>query len=264
MTATIKTKAPAFMLYVRDILASPTIQQMTGDEVKAYLFLLCTAWLETPRATLPTDPQKLANIARVSGDKWDRIADGVLRAFRLGTFDRNGNPEHLGLDPSQAVSVGKSVNPESNLRLYSERLLQESMKQTRNKANGMKGGNPILKQHDGVPVVDSVNPDPNPDDNHSFSISISYQNPIKGGTEMDLRSMVEDVSGSYPKEMVEAFLSYWTEKSPKGKKQRWQMEKTFDPKRRLDSWAKNDRKWARSSPGTRNVRDSYDRVAEQL
>ena len=35
------------------------------------------------------------------------------------------------------------------------------------------------------------------------------------------------------------FLDYWTEKSEGGRKERWQMEKVFDVKRRWNTWLKN-------------------------
>jgi hypothetical protein len=35
------------------------------------------------------------------------------------------------------------------------------------------------------------------------------------------------------------FIDYWTEKSPNGKKERWQMEKVFDLKRRWGRWLRN-------------------------
>lgn len=39
---------------------------------------------------------------------------------------------------------------------------------------------------------------------------------------------------------IDAFVDYWTEKSPNGKKMRWQKQKTFDAKRRMMRWAKNN------------------------
>ena len=39
---------------------------------------------------------------------------------------------------------------------------------------------------------------------------------------------------------IDNFIDYWTEKSPNGKKMRWQKQKTFDVKRRMLRWQKND------------------------
>lgn len=35
------------------------------------------------------------------------------------------------------------------------------------------------------------------------------------------------------------FKNYWTEKNPGGKKERWEMQKVFDPSRRLGTWFRN-------------------------
>jgi hypothetical protein len=35
---------------------------------------------------------------------------------------------------------------------------------------------------------------------------------------------------------IQKFINYWTEKNPGGKKERWQMQKVFDPNRRLATW----------------------------
>ena len=41
----------------------------------------------------------------------------------------------------------------------------------------------------------------------------------------------------------ESFVDYWKEKSPNWKKERWQKEKTFDPKLRFRTWIKRSSKW---------------------
>lgn len=41
------------------------------------------------------------------------------------------------------------------------------------------------------------------------------------------------------------FLLYWKEKSLNGKKERWEKEKTFDPKLRFRTWMKNNKKWSK-------------------
>ena len=44
----------------------------------------------------------------------------------------------------------------------------------------------------------------------------------------------------YGYKLLKAFIDYWTEKSHNGKKEKWQMEKTFDVGRRLIKWSNND------------------------
>jgi hypothetical protein len=51
------------------------------------------------------------------------------------------------------------------------------------------------------------------------------------------------VSIETPKEEVKKFCDYWTESKPKGRKMKFEMEKTFDLKRRLAKWLDNAEKW---------------------
>jgi uncharacterized protein YdaU (DUF1376 family) len=84
-------KVPQFPLFVRNWLCSRKILQMSGDAVKAYAYLLCEAWLQVPRATLPNNDAELSSMARVSLDKWLTIKSDVLLNFNVGTCE-----EHLG------------------------------------------------------------------------------------------------------------------------------------------------------------------------
>lgn len=80
-------KAPAFLFYVRDWLCSSTVARMSGEQVKAYVYLLCAAWLEDEGATLPTDDATLAAMARVDLETWHRIKPLILTKFQS---DGNG------------------------------------------------------------------------------------------------------------------------------------------------------------------------------
>lgn len=64
---------------------------MSGDAVKAYVYLLCASWLEIPRATLPVDDEKLAQLARLKLDEWMHVKNDVLQHYQIGKCN-----EHLG------------------------------------------------------------------------------------------------------------------------------------------------------------------------
>jgi len=55
--------------------------------------------------------------------------------------------------------------------------------------------------------------------------------------------LVKDFVGTYTDDMCKRFFNYWTESNVNGKKMRFEMEKVFDLKRRLATWAKNDKEW---------------------
>ena len=44
--------------------------------------------------------------------------------------------------------------------------------------------------------------------------------------------------------LIEAFTDYWTEKNISGKKMKFEMQQTFDIKRRLLKWVKNNEDWS--------------------
>jgi hypothetical protein len=84
-------KAPYFPFFVRDWFCSNSVFGMSGEAVKAYLYLLCSSWLEVPRATLPNDDVKLAAMARCEYPKWMLLKDEVLCKFLIAT-----RKEHSG------------------------------------------------------------------------------------------------------------------------------------------------------------------------
>lgn len=47
---------------------------------------------------------------------------------------------------------------------------------------------------------------------------------------------------------VKKFADYWCERTPNGKKMRWEMEKTFQVQRRLATWLGNASQWSKSLP----------------
>ena len=50
---------------------------------------------------------------------------------------------------------------------------------------------------------------------------------------------------------INKFISYWTEKNHTGTKERWQMEKTFEVKKRLTTWFNNINKFGGKKNGQR-------------
>jgi uncharacterized protein YdaU (DUF1376 family) len=64
-----------------------TVEEMSGEAVKAYVYLLCRSWHETPIATLPNDDYRLARMAKTTSEQWDEVRDQVLQNFQT---DGNG------------------------------------------------------------------------------------------------------------------------------------------------------------------------------
>jgi uncharacterized protein YdaU (DUF1376 family) len=108
-------KSPAFLLYVRDIISSDTIERLHEEDprgVAAYLYLLCKSWIQDPPATLPDDQKELRRMARLTPEEWARIWPIMSPKF---VSDGNG-------------------------RLYNERLHSTWERQQERRTSGRKGG----------------------------------------------------------------------------------------------------------------------------
>lgn len=64
--------------------------------------------------------------------------------------------------------------------------------------------------------------------------------------EQDFKKSLQPYLSKYGKHLLNEFYLYWTEKKPKGKKMRFEMEKVFDVKRRLGTWS--NRNYNKSIP----------------
>ena len=54
---------------------------MSGDEAKAYMYLMCHAWTEGVRGTLPIDDRSLSALARVSLSDWLEMKEAIISCF---------------------------------------------------------------------------------------------------------------------------------------------------------------------------------------
>ena len=92
--------------------------------------------------------------------------------------------------------------------------------------------------------VESVEKNPtNPTD--SVSVSVTVSDSVKDintiiDRESEFKNSLQQYLDVYGKDMLNNFYLYWTEKKPKGKKMLFEMQKTFDIKRRLERWNKNN------------------------
>jgi hypothetical protein len=58
--------------------------------------------------------------------------------------------------------------------------------------------------------------------------------------ETEFKNSLQPFLEEFGSDVLNNFYLYWTEKKPKGKKMLFEMQKTFDIKRRLDRWSKNN------------------------
>lgn len=101
-------------------MCSRTVATMSGDSVKAFLYLLCEAWLQEPRATLPKSDAELASMARLPLEKWREIKNDAIRAFK---FDKKTQRlySELQLETSNKFYKNQRFNNKNAIRTRSER-----------------------------------------------------------------------------------------------------------------------------------------------
>ncbi len=79
---------PYFPLYVNDFVADGKVEAMTTLEVGAYFLLLCKAWTEQPRGSIPDNDTILARWTRLTPEQWTECKPSVMSCFKLGTDNR--------------------------------------------------------------------------------------------------------------------------------------------------------------------------------
>jgi len=83
------------------------------------------------------------------------------------------------------------------------------------------------------------------------------RNPTEDFFTLKDNSALDDFKGKFDEQLlkseVQRFILYWTEKSPNGKKQKWEMQKTFDVKRRLVTWFDNKQKWNKEKKQVKTI-----------
>ena len=82
--------------------------------------------------------------------------------------------------------------------------------------------------------------------------------------EQDFRSELYQHIGEYPPKMLEDFASYWLERSTKGKKFRFEMEKTWSMKRRLTTWAEREKAYQAKRVGWNSQQKNASNTLESL
>ncbi len=83
----------------------------------------------------------------------------------------------------------------------------------------------------------------NPTVNDTVNVTVTDTVNVKDSIdirEADFKKSLQPFLESYGKDVLKEFYLYWTEKKPKGRKMKYEMQKTFDVSRRLARWAKND------------------------
>ena len=65
-------------------------------------------------------------------------------------------------------------------------------------------------------------------------------------------------------DICQEFIDYWTETNKSNSKMKYELQKTFDIKRRLSRWVKNDKKWNKKESKIESQIDVWQKVNDKL
>jgi len=232
-------KRPSFQFYPQDWLADPNVISMTAEQRGAYIQLIACMW-NTDDCTLPNDDEYLAKLAGV-----DREAiGGLLHCFRVAT-------------------KGDKI---THKRLEKEREKQDDYKR-KCSAAGKKGndirwnkGKKKASGSDRVGIAKDRSSSSTTSSTSNLSTKVDKKNTPAQNMKDFIKAVEEDsnklgvfisaivtknrnISPEVVKQEILKFVSYWTELSQSGTKERWEKEKTFEVQRRLATWFVNASKY---------------------
>lgn len=87
------------------------------------------------------------------------------------------------------------------------------------------------------------------------------QKSFKQFSKTDFTEDIQQHLSEYGKDLCNQFFGYWTEKSASGK-MKFQLEKTWDTKRRLDTWKRNDEKFGGKQQFQKEVSTNQPKMKE--
>jgi hypothetical protein len=126
------------------------------------------------------------------------------------------------------------------IKFLDNQLIDVSEKSKTNSINGRKGGRPKKNQIE-TEIKPNENPNENPIETESKGIR---EDKIKeeniNTRKLKFADKLKPYLGTYTKEMLNDFYLYWTEHGDNDKKIRFEKEKTFGIKQRLERWSKNN------------------------
>lgn len=74
-------KSPCFPFYPSDFFGDVKVRIMTGEEQAFYMLLLANMWEFDTQFSIPNDPKIIANLLKISEEKWEAISGKILACF---------------------------------------------------------------------------------------------------------------------------------------------------------------------------------------
>lgn len=225
--------SPAFQFYPNDWLGSVKIAIMPPEYEGGYIRLLCWMWNDED-CSLPDNDEILSTLSRLN-ERWFNGGSTVVRKCFIP------HPTKVGF------VTNKRLQKERNKQLeWSEKSRQAGIKSAEKRAEN-KNKQPLQPpfNHRSTTVQPNVNTQSQSQSQSSFTSSTQNEKNEIFLKNIELRKTeflneLENFKEKYEKEMLHAFFNYWTEKTPGGKKMRFELQKTWELSKRLFIWKNNN------------------------
>lgn len=187
----------------------------------------------------------LTGTSRFSDDQCGQYIRALCSQHQEGHFTRS---ELLQILKSNDSPVWRKFKVDSDGLFFNERMDEEIEKRTtycNSKSHkGIAGRK--KKSSDNHMISDRKSTGNHTENDNDNDIGIGISEGVQGEKEEIFSSEV-NLFLEYPATMREKFIRYWTEPNKSKTKMRFQLEKTWDTKRRLETWASRDKSFSTRS-----------------
>jgi uncharacterized protein YdaU (DUF1376 family) len=241
-------KRPSFQFYPSDWLSDPEISQLSLEEQGGFFRLLCFMW-STEDCTLTADIDVLSRLSGLSSP----LVEKLVKIFNVSdgkiTYQKFQDERKKQDDWREKCRKGGRRSAKSRLK-GSSRVVQ--LKPNTSSPSPSSSSTSVIEENNktGVPVLfqkkeksEKENSENTPKENmQNFCLMVSE----KTGRYLLFSQKISDAK-KLPFEIVcgeiDKFFSYWTERTRDGTKMRWELEKTFEVQKRLNTWFLNLKKF---------------------
>jgi uncharacterized protein YdaU (DUF1376 family) len=221
-------KRPSFQFYPSDWLSDPNVIAMTDRERGAYIQILATMWV-TEDCSLRSD---LEYLARLSGSDQEVIGfishcfvdDGKVWRHKRLDYERNKQSKYF----KTCSDAGKKGN---------EKRWGKPSKSGGDRSSSSSSSSSSPSSSSSEREADASTPS---QVMRTFIESVKD----KDNSYIDLVTSISEnknIQGQKVAAELDKFVGYWTELNKSGTKERWELERTFEVKRRLTTWFGRDK-----------------------
>lgn len=218
---------PAFLLYASDFLTGT--QFFTDEQVGKYIRLLCTQKLSGP-----ISEKHMLHICKTHDPElWEK-------------FQKNNDGKFFNVRLAEVIEKReKYAESRRNNRLnYRKNIDTKPVTKTKGDKNiSLSYDNHMENENENENVIINENKDAIKNE------SKTVLNEKKAAKRFEVfKTEVSKYIDDYSEEMIDAFARYWSELNSPKTKMRFELEKTFEIKKRLVTWSENNNRFNNNTP----------------